>query len=232
MKFPSPLLHGTLLKRYRRFLVDVELDDGNTVTAHCPNSGILRDCCEPGRPVLLFDTQNRARRHTLNWEYIDVAGTWVGINPKVCRRVMQEAIEAKEIPSLSFYHDMERDATYGIRTKIDVILHGMEKNGFVNLYQVTWARDGVALFPDEEHPRAVQSLKQLAEIARQGHHAAALFLVAREDCSKLRPAEDVDRDVLKALLDAEKEGVEILVYQARITPEGMELGNPIPHSLA
>lgn len=231
MKFTQPLLLGTLIKRYRRFLVDVRLDDDTVVTAHCPNSGKMIGCCEPGRAVILSDSQDRSRRHPLTWEMIDMGSSWVCINPLLCRKLMYEAIEQKHIPSLSFFHEIVKDVDYGIQTKIDVMLHGMEKNGFVNLYHVTWAENGVAWFPDTVNAKGERSLTRLAEIAKQGHHAAAFFFVQREDCTMLKPAEKVDRDLMKALLAAHNAGVEIIVYRAHVTPEGISLGTPIPYSL-
>jgi len=231
MKFTLPLLKGTLIKRYRRFLVDVRLNNDTVVTAHCPNSGKMIGCCEPGRPVILSDSQDSSRRHPLTWEMIDMETSLVCINPLLCRKLMYEAIEKKKIPSLSFFHDIEREAEYGLKAKIDVMLHGMEKNGFVNLYNVTWAEDDIAYFPDAVNPKAERSLNQLGDIAKQGHHAAAFFFVQRQDCSMLKPAEKVDRNLMKALLGAHNAGVEIIVYRASVSPQGISIGTPIPYSL-
>ncbi|MFN0157320.1 MAG: DNA/RNA nuclease SfsA [Bacteroidota bacterium] len=231
MTFTLPLLHGTLIKRYRRFLADVKLEDGSVVTAHCPNSTTMTGCCEPGRPVVLSDSQDDNRRHPLTWELINMNDSWVSINPLLGRKIALRAIEEKIVPSLSFFHESQREAHYGIRGKIDLILHGMEKNGFVNLFTVTWAENGIALFPDVVNERAEKSLRQLAEIAKQDHHAAAFFFVQRGDCRVFKPAEHVDKDFMKAMIAAQSAGVEFLVYRADVTGSSVDLGTPIPCSL-
>ncbi len=231
MKFTLPLLYGTLIKRYRRFLVDVRLEDGSVVTAHCPNSTTMTSCYEPGRPVVLSDSQDDSRRHALTWELININDHWVNINPILGRKIALQAIESKAVPSLSMFYESQREAHYGIRGKIDLILYGMEKNGFVNLFTVTWAEKGVALFPEVVNERAEKSIRQLAEIAKQDHQATAFFFVQRGDCDVFKPAEQVDRNFMKAMLAAQSAGVEFLVYRADVTRDGIDIGTPIPCSL-
>jgi sugar fermentation stimulation protein A len=231
MKFSSPLIPGTLLRRYRRFLVDVRLEDGSTVTAHCPNSGSMVGCSEPGRPVLLLKSTTPNRKNALNWELIHMNGTWVSINPLLGQKIAIEAIEAGTISSLKQYGDPQRDAIYGMHTEVDILMHGMERNAVVNIFTVTWAEDDVALFPDAVNPKAEKKILQLAEIAQQGHHATALFFVQRGDCTALRPAEQIQRGFLKAMLTAQNAGVEFLVYRAVVTPDAIDLGTQIPCSL-
>lgn len=233
MKFPTPLLKGTLLRRYRRFLADVRLPDGTTVTAHCANSGSLVGCSEPGRPVVVSNSGNLSRRHPLTWELIDMHGTWVGVNPLFARKVVLEAIEHRRVIEFASYDEMQRDATYGIksRTKIDAMLHGMDYNTFINIHSVTWGRDGVALFPDASNSRARRSMRELATVATNGHRAAAVFIILRGDCSMLKPAEEVDREFLRAMLTAQNRGVSMLAYRAHITDDGIDIGSPVPCSL-
>ncbi len=231
MRFPSPLIKGTLIKKYRRFIADVRLEDGSTVTAHCPTMGTMNGVTEPGRTVMLSDSGLDTRRHPLTWELIEIGGTLVGINSATPRKVLLESIELNLIPSFKGFGDVQVEATYGRGNKIDVMLQGMEHNCFINTFHVSWVENGVALFPDSPSPRMVKSVNQLAEIAQKGHRAVAFFLVQRADCSVFKPAEQVDRDFLKAMLAAQSTGAEIMVYRADITSEEITLGKPLPYSL-
>jgi sugar fermentation stimulation protein A len=232
MLFPSPLRRGVLLKRYRRFLADIRCEDGTTVTAHCPSSGTLRGCAEPGSTVFVSDSGDASRRHPLTWEITEVRGRQVCINTPLCRRLMIDAISERRIPSLAFFHELQREAGSGTSGTVDMVLHGMERNAFVNLYHVTWAEDGVALFPDAAAARIATSVQRLAEIARHGHQATAFFLVQRDDCTMLKPAEAVDRSFMKAMLSAQSAGVELLVHATDITRSGVTLGHTLSLSLA
>jgi len=231
MRFPSPLIKGTLTKKHRRFIVDVTLEDGTMVTAHCPTMGRMQGVSEPGRPVMLSDSGLETRRNRLTWELTDINGTWVGMNSSVPLKVLIESIEENRIPSLKGFGEIQVGATYGHRNKIDVMLQGMEHNCFIGTFHVSWAENGVAFFPDVPSPRITKSIHQLSEIARQGHRAVAFFFVQRDDCTLFKPADDVDKVFLKAMLAAQSSGVEIMVYQARITTEAITLGTPLPCSL-
>ena len=229
MKFPAPLVSGTLLKRHRRSLVDVKLDDGRIVTAHNASFGQMTACSEIGRPVLLSESLHEGRRHPHTWEMIDMNGVWVGVNPANARKAVLEAIADKEIPLLHD-HELQKDVSFGRGRQIDLILEGMEQNSFVNIHNVTWAESDVACFPDAVSPPAQKSMQGLAAIARQGHRAVAIFVVQRSDCSRFKPAEHVDKDFLKAFLAAENAGVEVLPYRAVVTPQEVTLGTLIPYS--
>jgi sugar fermentation stimulation protein A len=231
MRFPSPLIKGSLIKKYRRSIADVRLEDGSVVTAHCPTMGPMNNIPEAGATVMLSDSGLESRRHQLTWELVEIDGKWVGVNSAVPRKVLVESIAQKLIPSLRGFSNIQVDVTYGHGNKIDVMLEGMEHNCFINTFHVSWVDSGTALFPDAASPRLGKALEQLTEIAQQGHRAVAFFLVQRSDCSRFKPAEDVDRDFLKAMLAAQSAGAEFLVYQARISPEAITLGKPIPYSL-
>ena len=231
MRFPSPLIKGTLVKKYRRFIIDVRLQDGSMVTAHCPTMGVMQGISEPGRPVMLSNSGLETRRNKLTWELVDIDGTWVGVNSSFPLKVLIESINAKSIASLNGFGEAHISATYGRGNKIDVMLQGMELNCFINTFHVSWAENGIALFPDTPSPRMTKSIQQLGEIAQQGHRAIAFFFVQRNDCSLFKPAEHVDKDFLKALLAAQGAGVEIMVYQAHITLEEITLGKSLPYSL-
>ena len=179
MRFPSPLIKGTLIKKYRRFIVDVRLEDGTTVTAHCPTMGIMNGLSEPGSVVMLSDSGLETRRHKLTWELIEVNGMWVGVNSATPRKVLVESIEQGLIPTFKGFDAPQVDVKYGHGNTIDVMLQGMEHNCFIDTFHVSWVEQDVALFPDVAAPRMTKSIHQLTEIAQQGHRAAAFFFVQR-----------------------------------------------------
>lgn len=230
MKFPSPLLRGTLIKRYRRSLADIKLDGGAIVTAHVFALGAMRGCCEPRRPVLISDSGDRARRHPLTWELIDMNGVWVCVNPTVSRRILHEVIVDGTIESLRGY-TIQSEAFFGRGRRIDLILQSMKENCFISVQSVSWAEDGTALFPDTVNEPARKSLHELAEITRQGHRAIAFFHVLRQDCDRMRPAGHVDKEYVKGLREAERAGVEIIAFRGTVSPSEIGLGIPIPFSL-
>ncbi len=229
MKFPSPLLSGTLIKRYRRSLADIKLDTGQVVTAHVFSLGPMTGCCEPGRPVLVSDSADRSRRHPLTWELINMDGVWVGVNPNVSRKAVHEAIVGGAIESFQKYH-IESAAVYGRRKRVDFILQNMDENCFINLHSVSWVEKGRAMFPDAVSEFHRKALHDLAEIAKQGHRAIALFHVLRGDCDRMSPARDVDSKYFKAANDALRAGVEMMVFRAAVSPLEISLGVPIPFS--
>ena len=231
MRFAGQLIKATLVKKYRRFIVDVRLEDGTMVTAHCPTMGVMNVVPDSGRPVMLSDSRLETRRHRLTWELIDIDGTWVGVNSSVPLKVLIESIEQHLIPALKGFGEAQVDATYGHGNTIDVMLLGMEQNCFINTFPVNWVENDVALFPDTPSPRMTKSVQQLTEIARQGHRAVAFFFVQRSDCSLFKAAEHVDKNFLKAILAAQSAGVEIMAYRAQVTPKAITLGKPLPYSL-
>lgn len=222
---------GKLVKRYRRFLVDVQLDDGSTVTAHCPNSGTMVGCCEPGRPVLLSQSKDPHRRNAYTWEMINMYGTWVGVNVSVPRKVVAESLRSNLVPPFTSFSDLALDAEYGRGKTIDILMQGQEHNLFMNVYHVAWAENRVAKFPETPNARARKGLTDLTEVAEQGHRAVAFFFVQRGDCDVFAPAVDVDPEFAKIMRKAQHQGVELMAYRADVSPEGISLGVPIPCAL-
>lgn len=231
MKFPTKLIGGKLVRRYRRFLVDVQLDDGPLVTAHCPNSGSMVGCSEPGRPVLLSESKDPHRRNAYTWELIKIDSAWVGVNVATPRKIIAESLYAKHIPSLKHYNEILLDAEYGRGNKVDIMMHGNDRNVFMNVHHVAWVDHGVAKFPETSNARARKGLQELTEIAAQGHKAVELYFIQRGDCNSFSPAVNVDAEFARIFKAAQKEGVEILAYRAAITPEEISLGVPIPCAL-
>ncbi len=228
MKYSTTLIGGKLVRRYRRFLVDVKLDNGTLVTAHCPNSGSMVGCSDPGSHVLLSESKDPHRRNAYTWEMIRVGTGLVGINVQVPRKVVAESLQNDGITELSGFSDLLLDAEYGRGNKVDIMMHGADSNLFMNVYHVAWAEGGVARFPESPNARARKGLKELSEVAAQGHKAVAFFFVQRSDCTAFAPAVEVDPEFAKLFKEAKANGVSILAYGACISHDEISLGSPLP----
>jgi len=168
MKLP-PLIPGRLIKRYKRFLADIELADGSLVTAHCPNSGSMLGCNLPGSPVMLSVSPNPNRKLAHTWELVQVDGYWVGLNTMLPNRLAEEAILDGTIAELQGYPRLRREVPYGSeRSRIDILLEGDQGRCFVEVKNVTLVKHGRALFPDAVTERGQKHLRELMEVVRNG----------------------------------------------------------------
>lgn len=221
MRFPSKLVRGTLIQRYKRFLADVRLEDGIIVTAHCTNTGSMLGCREPGSTVYLSRSDNAKRKLAYTWEMIQVNRAWVGINTMHPNRLVAEAIAAGSIPELCGYEIIRREVKVSAHSRLDLCLEGKSGACFVEVKNVTVSFDGAAAFPDAVSERATKHLKELMRLKRKGHRAAAVFVIQRGDCNHFRPADEIDPEYGRWLRRALKAGVEALPYVAKVTPKGI-----------
>lgn len=233
MKFPDPLIRGTLIKRYKRFLADVTLDDGTQVTAHCANSGSMLSVNTPGSEVWLSPARNPNRKLRYTWELIRVDEALVGINTQHPNTLVAEAIEQGTIPELSGYGSLRREVKYGQNSRIDVLLEDTEKPAcYVEVKNVTLKRDpgpgGLAEFPDAVTSRGAKHLTELAEMVAAGHRAVMVYLVQRPDCGSFRLAEDIDPEYARAFTKARAAGVEALCYTCRVDPVEIWVAGSMP----
>ena len=225
MRFPSALLHGTLVQRYKRFLADVQLPNGTTVTAHCTNTGSMMGCQTPGSAVCISRSEKPGRRLVYTWEMIRVNGGWVGINTLHPNRLVVEGIETGVVQELQGYRSIRREVSTRPGTRLDICLEGTPGLCFVEVKNVTLTIDGMAAFPDAVSARGTKHMKELIRLKRKGHRAAVVFVIQRENCSGFRPADEIDPEYGRWLRRALKAGVEILPYQASVTPEEIMLTN-------
>jgi sugar fermentation stimulation protein A len=223
MRFPSPLVQGTLIQRYKRFLADVLLPSGEIVPAHCTNTGSMMGCKEPGSAVYLSRCDKPGRRLLYTWEMIRVNGGWVGINTLHANRLVAEAIEAGVIRELQGCRSIRREVCTRRGTRLDVCLETSSGLCFVEVKNVTLAADGAAAFPDAISERGTKHLKELIRLRRNGYRTAVVFVVQRGDCDYFRPADEIDREYGRWLRRAVKAGVEIWPYRAEVTPKEIVL---------
>ncbi|MDD2580424.1 MAG: DNA/RNA nuclease SfsA [Desulfuromonadaceae bacterium] len=222
------LVAGTLIKRYKRFLADVLLEDGGVVTVHCPNSGSMRGCATPGSPVFLSRSPNQGRKYPLGWELVHADGFWIGINTGLPNRLTREAIEDGTVVELQGYATIRSEVPYGEHSRIDLLLEGPGSRCFVEVKNVTLVESGRALFPDAVTTRGQKHLQELMRVVREGDRGVIFFTVQRGDGDSVSPADMIDPEYGRLLRLALENGVEALAYRALVTPEEIRLTERLP----
>jgi len=228
MKLPQPLASGLLLRRYKRFLADVELSDGSVVTAHCPNSGSMLGCAAPGSPVLLSLSGNLSRKYPHTWELVHADDCWIGINTSLPNHLVREGIEQGIVSELLGYELIRQEVCYGSeRSRIDLLL---EEPGrcYVEVKNVTLVENGIARFPDAATTRGQKHLRELMAMVAGGTRAVNFFVVQHANATAVTPADAIDPVYGRLLRQAAEAGVELLAYQASVTPEEIILCRSIP----
>ncbi len=230
MKFKTPLVQGKLIRRYKRFLADVELESGEIVIAHCTNSGSMKTCIEEGAPVYLTPVNDPKRKTKFTWEMIFINEDWVGINTSVPNVLAFEAIRDGEIEKLKGYTDVKREVTFG-DSRFDIFAENSCEKCFVEVKNVTMKEDEFALFPDAVTTRGKKHLETLIQVKKQGIRAAMLYVIQRMDVEKFGPAKEIDPDYAAALKKAYAAGVEVIPVQAKVTPEEIKIVKELPFEI-
>ncbi len=230
MEFEQTLLPGRLLRRYKRFLADVELDDGEQVTAHTPNTGSMLGCAEPGSRVWLSISQNPARKYRYSWELVETLdGIMVGINTGLSNHLVEDAIRDGTVSELAGYSAIRREVRYGAEnSRIDLLLEDDGPPCFVEVKNVTLVERGTSYFPDAVSARGSKHLRELAEMVRQGGRGVIFFCIQRQDAVELCPADHIDAVYGQTLRHALRAGVEALAYRAAVTTTGIRLVQGVP----
>ncbi len=234
MRFSEPLVRGRLLRRYKRFLADIELDGGEIVTAHCANPGSMLGLNDPGISAWLSKSDNPKRKLAWSLEVVEVdvgrGPTLVGINTGHPNRLVEDAISAGAISELAGYETLRREVKYGKNSRIDLLLSNEGKpDCYVEVKNVHLVREpGLAEFPDSVTARGAKHLDELSDMARQGARAAMFYLVQRGDTERVMIARDIDPAYGDALERARKAGVEVVAYGCEVTAEGIEVTGALP----
>lgn len=234
MQFPSPLICGTLVKRYKRFLADVELADGTSITATCPNTGSMKGLCDPGIAVWLSESDSPTRKYRHTWELVELSTgksrTLVGINTGHPNKIVMEAIEADRIPELAGFATLRREVKYGQSSRIDLLLEDPAKGlAYVEVKNThLLRRAGLAEFPDSVTERGVKHLEELTAMVQAGHRAVMLYVIQRNDAQRWSAAADIDPRYAAALKTARNGGVEAYAYRCKITTDNIRLETAVP----
>jgi sugar fermentation stimulation protein A len=231
MKFEPQLVKGRLVKRYKRFLADVILEDGSLVTAHCPNTGAMTGCKEPGSPVWLRFSDNPKRKLAYTWELVEVdTGNLACIHSALANDVMEEALLAGRIAELQDFSELRREVRFGMEnSRADFLLHFGAESCYIEVKSVTllW-QHGVGLFPDAISARGSKHLRELMQVAAGGERAVLCFLAMHTAIKEVRPADEIDPIYGETLRQAGRAGVEILAYGVAVSARQLQLSSALP----
>ena len=219
MRFDPPLVSGTLVQRYKRFLFDAILDDGSAITGSCPNTGSMRGLTAPGSRIWVSEHDGATRKHRHRLELVEADETIVGINTGLPNRLAEEAIGAGLVADLADYPIVERERKYGRNSRIDILLSGPGRSAaYVEVKNVHFRRAaGLAEFPDTVTARGAKHLEELGDMAEAGFRAVMLYLIQREDCERFRICADLDPAYAAGFRRALGRGVEAYAVKCAVT---------------
>lgn len=235
MEFPTPLIRGRLIRRYKRFLSDILLEDGRTTTAHCPNSGSMLGLQAPGSEVWLARAPDPKRKLPYTWELVRSGGGLVGIHAARANQIAAEAVAQLRIGELRGYDTIRREVPYGTASRVDLLLSGPNRpDCYAEVKNVHLRRDthrsGTAEFPDSVTKRGAKHLVELATMVRSGARAIMIYVVQRQDCDRFQLAADIDPGYATAFAEARAAGVEAICYACSLTTRGIEISRQLPIS--
>ena len=230
MKWPGELVEASLIKRYKRFLADFRLNNGDIVTGHCANTGSMVTCLEDNAPCWITYHNDPKRKLAWSWQAIRMPDGWVGINTSIANRLVGEAIENGIIAELQGYETRKAEQRYGQKSRIDFLLTDSQKPPcYVEVKNVTLLlKDGVAAFPDAITQRGSKHLQELAGMVEAGSRAVLIYCVQRESAQEVVPARDHDPEYARILGEVVAKGVEVYAYRAEFSNQSLSLRNRLP----
>lgn len=231
MEFPTPLIEGKLIKRYKRFLSDIELPNGEVVVAHCPNTGSMKRCQQDSARVWLSKSDNPKRKLAYTWELVEVDEQYLAcINTGYPNKLVGEAIANGVVTELVGYAEQKAEVKYGEKSRIDWLLTGDDgRKCYVEVKNVTLLEeDGLGYFPDAVTDRGRKHLHELANMVEEGHRAVMFFCVSHTGIDSVTPAAHIDKKYAQAFVNVVERGVEVIAYKVAITTEGMKVVSPVP----
>jgi sugar fermentation stimulation protein A len=229
MRFATPLVSARLIRRYMRFLSDMELEDGSVVKAHCPNPGSMRGLKDEGIRVWIEGNDDPKKKLDWGWRLIELDDAFVGIDTGAANGIVAEAL-SNGIADLGGYETIRPEVKYREKSRVDFLLSAEgRRDCYLEVKSVTLSREkGLAEFPDSVTARGAKHLGDLAAMVEQGHRAVLLFLVQRTDCTHVTLATDLDPTYAAAFTSALAAGVEVMCFDCTISPEGISLANRLP----
>ncbi len=231
MKFDPPLQEGRLIRRYKRFMADIETANGELITIHCPNTGSMKNCNDPDSRVWYWDSGNPKRKYPCSWELVEVEGRYLAcVNTGRANGLVSEAISNGTIDELQGYQSLRREVRYGEeRSRIDLLLEGEQGLCYVEVKNVTLLREqDVGAFPDAVSERGSKHLRELMKMVADGHRAVLLFCVAHTGIGQVVPADDIDPVYGRTLREAVATGVEVYAWGADIDADAISLKTSLP----
>ena len=229
MRFQTPLEPARLIRRYKRFLADIRLDDGREVVAHCANPGSMMGLAGEGMKIWVEPNDDPRKKLGYGWRLVDHEnGHFTGVDTSVPNRALKSALIAGEVPGLEAPM-VRAEVKYGEKSRVDFLLSGAGPDVYVEVKSVTLCREaGLAEFPDARTARGLRHLEELSKVAQAGARAVMLYLVQRTDCARVGIAGDIDPDYAAGLERARAAGVEAMAFDCRISPQEITLGRALP----
>ena len=227
MKFKERLLQGTLIKRYKRFFVDIKYKN-KIITGHCPNTGSMMGLLNIGNKIWFSRSDNLSRKLKYTLEIIEVGKKMIGINTLLTNKIVFEALSQKKIKNFAKFNNIKPEVKFSDKTRFDFLISDNKEKCFLEVKNVTLSRkDKIAEFPDAITSRGTKHLKELIIAKQRGFESYILYLIQREDCKSFRIAKDIDEDYKIAFDKALKKGVKIICYDCKISTEEIKLNNRI-----
>ena len=227
MKFKEKLLQGTLIKRYKRFFVDIEYKN-KIITSHCPNSGSMMGLLNKGNDVWFSESNSAKRKLKYTLEIVKSGKTLVGTNTYLANKIVFEALNQKKIRNLNKFNNIRTEIKFSDKTRFDFLISSNKKKCFLEVKSVTLSRKNkIAEFPDAITSRGTKHLKELINAKKKGFESYIFYLIQRNDCKSFRIAKDIDQEYKIAFDEALKNGVNILCYDCKLSNEEIKLNNQI-----
>ena len=227
MEFKDRLLQGSLVKRYKRFFVDIKYND-KIITAHCPNSGSMMGLLDRGNKAWFSLSDNPKRKLKYTLEMIEIKNKKVGVNTLLTNKIVLEALKHKKINSLNKFNHIKTESKFSDGTRFDFLLSKDKEKCFLEVKNVTLLRDNkIAEFPDAITSRGTKHLNELCNAKKKGYQSYILYLIQRENCDSFKIARDIDEEYKIAFSKALKSGVKILCYDCKLNSEEIKLNKQI-----
>ena len=227
MKFENQLIPGVLIKRYKRFFVDIKIKD-KKITAHCPNTGSMAGLLRPGNKVWITESNNQKRKLKYTLQIIEVNNAMVGINTHLTNKIVLEALEKNYIKEFSFKKLIKMEKKFNENTRFYFLIESNKKKIFIEVKNVTLSRKkNIAEFPDAITSRGSKHIKELVNATPKGYKSYILFVVQRNDCKQFSLAKDIDKEYFDLLTLASKNKIKVLCYDCKFSSKGIKLNNKI-----
>lgn len=232
MQFKEPHTFATLIRRYKRFLADVRLENCETMTVHCPNSGSMKGCSTPGSKVVISRSENPKRKYPCTLEMVKTEDSWVGVNTSRTNHLVQEAIENNIIDDFGTIESIQREVRVSERSRLDFLLLTDKNTVYIEVKNCSLAAGRVAMFPDAVTARGTRHLHELANLTEKGFNTGLIFCVQREDTDIFTPALEIDPIYAQTLEEVQAKGVQIVAYKAKVRPGLITITQKIPVRLS
>ena len=227
MNFDNKLISGLLVKRYKRFFVDVRLNN-QIVTVHCPNTGSMHGLLNKGNKVWISKSNNPKRKLKYTLEIIEVKKTKVGINTHSTNKIVHDALQNNLIKGFNNNMDIKPETKFGANTRFDFLVSSKKYQSFIEVKNVTLSRKrNLAEFPDAETSRGLKHIGELIKASKKKFKVYILFVIQRNDCNSFSIAKDIDPNYANALSKAVKNNLKILCYDCKFSPKGIKLNRQI-----